>query len=98
MLICGVAAGEVDGIKLSMLEIEDIRVGFGGGIFPGFCCFSEGGLGGANLGQSGRSGIMLGSGVVIGGKALEEVDGGFGGVIGGGISKVKSSSNAGGCE
>lgn len=95
MLIWGVAAGEVCGIKLS---IEDSRVGFGGGTFPDFCCFSEGGLGGANLGQSGSSGIMLGGGVEIGGKALEEVDGGFGGVIGGGFSKVKSSSNAGGCE
>ena len=58
-------------MKSSVLAIEDNRLGVGGGVFPGFFGFSEGGLGGANFGQSGSSGTMLGGGVEIGVEAIE---------------------------
>lgn len=86
----GVAGGE------SKLEIEDSLMGFGGGFF---CCLSDGGKGGENVG---RSGTLAGDGVEMGTddkEPLELVDGGFdggfgggfGGAIGGGFMKVKSS-------
>ena len=71
MFIWWEAAGEFGWMKASVPEIEDNRVGFGGGVFPGFFGFSDGGLGGANFGQSGSSGTMLGGGVEIGVEALE---------------------------
>lgn len=65
-------------------------MGFGGGVLKVLCCFSEGGCGGANLGCSGT---MACGGVEIGmddEEPLEQVDGGFGGAIGGGFKEVKS--------
>lgn len=67
MLIWEVAAGEVGWMKPSTPAIEDNRLGFGGGVFPDFGWYSEGGLGGANFGSSG---IMLDGCAEIEGKAL----------------------------
>ena len=76
----------------SRLDIEDSLIGFGGGVLKVLCCLSEGGCGAANFGCSG---IMAGGGLEMGtddAEPLEHVDGGFGGAIGGGFKKVKSSS------
>lgn len=89
--------GEISWGRRSMLGTEDNRMGFGGGAFGVLCWFSEGGFGGANLGQSGSSRIWVGDGLEMDTDAvetLEHVEGGFGGAIGGGFSKVKSSSIA----
>lgn len=82
----GVCGGE------SRLGMEDSLIGFGGGILEVFCSLSFGGCGGANFG---RSGTLTGGGLEMGtedAEPLEQVDGGFGGAIGGGCKKVKSSS------
>lgn len=81
----GVCGGE------SMLGIEDSLMGFGGGVLD-LCCFSEGSSGGANFGGSGigsDGGVEMGKDDV---EPLEQIDGGFGGAIGGGFKKEKSSS------
>lgn len=66
-------------------------MGFGGGTFTVFCCFSVGGCGGANFGRSGTfaGGTEMGTDDP---DPVEQVDGGFGGAIGGGFKMDKSSS------
>lgn len=72
--------------------MEDILIGFGGGIFV-LACLSEGGCGAANLGCSGtRSGGRLDADRVEA-EPLEQIDGGLGGAICGGFKKEKSSSS-----
>ena len=59
----------------SIEGIEDNLTGFGGGIFGAFCCRSPGGT-------------LVGGGVETDKddeEALEQVDGGLGGAIGGGL-------------
>lgn len=88
----GVCGGE------SQLEIEDSLMGFGGGALRVLCCLSAGGCGGANFG---RSGTLAGGGLEMGkddALLLELVDGGFGGAIGGGFKKIKSSCSMGGAN
>lgn len=79
----GVCGGE------SRAEIEDSLMGFGGGVLKVFCCLSEGGCGAANFGCSGTSagGVLAKDDA----EPLEQVDGGFGGAIGGGFKEDKSS-------
>lgn len=88
----GVSGGE------SKLDIEDSLMGFGGGFLGVLCCLSEGGCGGAKVG---RSGTLAGDGLEMGTddrELLEQVDGGFGGAIGGGFMKVKSSPSVKGAS
>lgn len=88
----GVCGGE------SRLETEDSLMGLGGGVLEFFACFSAGGFGGANDGWSGTvedGGLEMG---IEDTELLEEVDGGFGGAIGGGFKKVKSSSRKDGAS
>lgn len=79
-----------------MLWMEDSLVGFRGGVFRAFraaCLMSVGGCGGANFGGSVISGTVVGGGVEPDKEeleALEEVDGGFGGAIGGSFMEVKT--------
>ncbi len=82
----GVCGGE------SRVEIDDSLMGFGGGVLGVLCCLSEGGCGGANFGCSG---IFVGGVLAMDmedAEPLEQVDGGFGGAIGGGFKEPKSSS------
>lgn len=77
----------------SKLEMEDILIGFGGGDLTDLCSFSAGGCGGANLGWSGttfKGGLHLG---MEDDEPVEQMDGGLGGDMGGGLRRVKSSSS-----
>lgn len=77
----------------SRLDIEDSLMGFTGGALLVLCCFSLGGGGGANFGCCGtlaRGGLGTGTDEP---EPEEQVDGGFGGAIGGGFRKARSSSS-----
>lgn len=90
--VCAGGGGAGDCGGESRMEIEDNLTGFGGGVLKVLFCLSEGGCGGAN---DGCSGTFAGGGLEIGtddAEPVEQVDGGFGGAIGGGFKKFKSSS------
>ena len=74
----------------SRLDMEDSLMGFWGGALLVVCCFSVGGCAGAKFGISG---ILAGDELRMDEAEQEEpVDGGFGGAIGGGFKRTRSSS------
>lgn len=82
----GVGAGVCGGE--SKLKADDVLKGFGGGVLNDLCCLSAGGCGET----SGGSFEMGTEGGLEDEEPVELVDGGFGGAMGGGFRRDKSSS------